>query len=174
MKNILLKVLHGTIWGGVFEIFSIHLLYLMGDQKINPNWLLRAISTLGRDIPEQYFETKSHCTRRAILPALQNPVVRVSNQMLGHGWHNKLILYPLSNTWLCLEFSHVIPIQLYGRSKCQRGKNPWGQLREGENFFLSIFFYQSHWYNVIFVIVFRLIAKLSLLNHFFMAKNMFF
>ena len=141
---------------------------------INPNWLLRAISTLGRDIPEQYFETKSHCTRRAILPTLQNPVVRVSNQMLGHGWHNKLILYPLSNTWLCLEFSHVIPIQLYGRSKCQRGKNPWGQLREGENFFLSIFFYQSHWYNVIFVIVFRLIAKLSLLNHFFMAKNMFF
>ena len=110
----------------VFEIF-------------NPNWLLRAISTLGRDIPEQYFETKSHCTRRAILPALQNPVVRVSNQMLGHGWHNKLILYPLSNTWLCLEFSHVIPIQLYGRSKCQRGKNPWGQLREGENFFYQFF-----------------------------------
>ena len=106
----------------------------------NPNWLLRAISTLGRDMPEQYFETKSHCTRRAILPALQNPVVRVSNQMLGHGWHNKLILYPLSNTWLCLEFSHVIPIQLYRRSKCHISKNPWGQLREGENSFLSILF----------------------------------
>ena len=38
-------------------------------------------------------------------------------------------------------------------------------------FFLSIFFYKSLRYNIIFVIVFRLIAKLSLLNYFFMAKN---